>query len=129
MYKGYESSWGRGLIERRNSPLIGVSIAYLISAFGISFLVFYVIFPLSNRFINSTSLNPNGSLFHFLELIPQYLAYAISTAIFYFIVVRPFRLRPLLGRAHGDILHGIRIYESPSTGLKSFCSFPQMDTP
>lgn len=84
-----------------NSSIFRMLVAYIVSSLGITTLAFFVIFPYTSNILYHTTLLPFGNLFQFLGRIPQYLIYAAVTALFCFMVARPFRLRPLLGKVNG----------------------------
>lgn len=92
-----------GMNRRYGSPLRSTLIAYTVAAFGLSALAFFVVFPFSEGLLSNSSLNPNGDLYSLLSEIPQYSIYALFTAMFYFMVAKPFRLRPVFGYARGTL--------------------------
>ncbi|WP_374985186.1 CPBP family intramembrane glutamic endopeptidase [Alicyclobacillus sp. SP_1] len=96
-------SWVRRdtLTRLWDSAMFRVLVAYLISTLGIPALAFFVIYPYTYRILHATPLLPSRNLSNFLLPIPQDILYGAITLLFYFVVYRPFHLRPLLGKATG----------------------------
>lgn len=86
-----------------DSPVARMSLTYLLCAFGLTALAFYVVYPASGELLGHIVVNPYSTLYSFLHDIPQDLVYFVDVLAFYNLVVRPFKLRPLLGEAHGTL--------------------------
>lgn len=94
-------SGGGGIRLRKLSPIIRVLTTYVISSFGLTILAFYVVFPQTSKLLEQTTVNPQSSLYKLLSFLPQYAIYGLVTALFYFLVARPLKIRPVFGEAKG----------------------------
>ncbi|QQE79169.1 CPBP family intramembrane glutamic endopeptidase [Alicyclobacillus sp. SO9] len=84
-----------------NTPIGRMMIAYLINSLVVTTLAFLMYQYTDRILLFHTNLWLFGNLLLFLRQIPQYLVYAVETAIVYFMVARPFHLRPLFEKADG----------------------------